>query len=107
MTLSPGLFLDRHRLAGDHRFIDRAVSLEHDAVDRNLFAGAHAQLIAGHDLIERDIRPRVPSGRRGGRVFGARSSSARIALDGLAERARNSSTWPSSTSVTMTAAASK
>ena len=35
---------------------------------------------------------------RGGRVFGARSSRARIALL-VCERARNSSTWPSSTSV--------
>ena len=39
-------------------------------------------------------------------VFGARPSSARIAPE-VCARARNSSTWPSSTSTVMTAAASK
>ena len=47
----------------------------------------------------------VPSRTRRA-VFGARSISARIAPD-VASRARNSSTWPSSTSTVMTAAASK
>ena len=39
-------------------------------------------------------------------VFGARSSSARIAPD-VFSRARSSRTWPNSTSTVMTAAASK
>ena len=47
VTLSAGALLDRHRLAGDHRFIDRAVALEHHAVDRDFLAGPHAQAIAG------------------------------------------------------------
>ena len=39
-------------------------------------------------------------------VFGARSSSARMAPE-VCSRARSSSTWPSRTSTVMTAAASK
>ena len=35
--------LDRHRLAGQHRFIDRASAFDHRAVDRHLVAGADAQ----------------------------------------------------------------
>jgi len=34
---------DRHRLAGQHRFIDRAAAFYDHTVDRDLFAGTHAQ----------------------------------------------------------------
>jgi hypothetical protein len=37
---------DRHGLAGDHRFIDRAAAFDHHAIDRHLLAGAHAQRVA-------------------------------------------------------------
>lgn len=47
-----------------------------------------------------------PSGFTRTAVCGASCSRSRIALD-VRERARNSSTWPSSTSVTITADASK
>ena len=33
----------RHGFAGHHRFIERGAALEHDAVDRHLVAGPHAQ----------------------------------------------------------------
>ena len=36
------VLLGRHRLAGDHGFIDRAATLEHHVVDRNFLAGPHA-----------------------------------------------------------------
>ena len=57
--------------------------------------------------LRRAARPR-PRRRRATRraVFGARPSSARIAAP-VRLRARSSSTWPSSTSVMITAAASK
>ena len=48
----------------------------------------------------------LPSDSMRRAVFGASPSSARIAAP-VRLRARSSSTWPSSTSVTMTAAASK
>ena len=47
--------LDRHRLAGDHRLVDGAPSLEDDAVDRDPLAGPHAEPIADRDLIERHV----------------------------------------------------
>ncbi len=77
-----------------------------DAVHRHLLAGAHAQPVADDDGVERDLlfRCRLPLTRRA--VLGARSSSARMAPE-VCSRARSSSTWPSSTSTVMTAAASK
>jgi hypothetical protein len=53
--LVAGLFFGRHRLAGDHRFIDRAVAVEHHPVDRHLLAGTHAQAVAGGDGIEGNV----------------------------------------------------
>ena len=48
-------FFYRDRLAGDHRFIDRGRAFEHDAVDRNFFAGANAQTVADLHALERHI----------------------------------------------------
>ena len=53
--LRPGRLLDRHRLAGHHGFVDRARAVDHLAVDRDFFAGAHAQTVADRDLLERDL----------------------------------------------------
>ena len=47
--------LDRHRLAGDHRFVDAAAALDDDAVDRHALARSHAQSIADVDQLERDV----------------------------------------------------
>ena len=38
MTRSPGRFLDRHRFAGEHRFVDRAAARDDDAVHRESLA---------------------------------------------------------------------
>ena len=103
VTRSPGRFLDRHRLAGDHRLVDGARALEHDAVDRHLLAGPHAQPIADAARASSGTSSSVPSASIRRAVFGARPSSARIAAL-VRLRARSSSTWPSSTSTTMTAA---
>ncbi len=48
-------FLHRDRLAADHRFVDRASALDHDAVDRDFLAGPDAQPIARDDLLERHV----------------------------------------------------
>ena len=53
--LCAGALGDRHRLAGDHRFIERRAALDHHAVDRNLFARPHPQPVADGDQIERDF----------------------------------------------------
>src|SRR5262249_18811362 len=50
-----GRFFSRYRLAGDHRFIDRAAALDYDAIDRDLFPRAHPQLIAAGYFLERDV----------------------------------------------------
>ena len=53
-----------------------------------------------------DTSSSLPSAFKRRAVFGARSSKARIAPE-VCSRARSSSTWPSSTSTVITAAASK
>ena len=95
----------RHRLAGHHGFVDERISFGDDAIDRDLLAGAHPQADRRpRSCRSRRPRRRAPLIRRA--VFGASPSSARIAPE-VRSRARNSSTWPSSTSTVMTAAASK
>ena len=45
----------RHGFAGHHGFIERGAAFQHDAVDRHLVAGAHAQAVADLDGVERDF----------------------------------------------------
>ena len=101
-----GDLLDRQRLAGQHRLVDRRAALDHLAVDRHLLARPHPQPVADRDLPRAGSPPRAR--RRGppARSSAARSSSARIA-EPVRSRAPSSRIWPSSTSTTMTAPASK
>jgi hypothetical protein len=46
---------DRHRLPGDHRFVDAALAFEDRAVDRNLLAGPNPQGVADQDILERNF----------------------------------------------------
>ncbi len=39
-------FLDRDRLAGEHRLVDPGAAFHHFAIHRQLFAGSHAQVVA-------------------------------------------------------------
>ena len=48
-----GDLLDGHRLAGEHRLVDRGRAVGHRAVDGDLLAGADAQHVADHDLVDR------------------------------------------------------
>ena len=101
-----GGLLDRHRLAGDHRFVDAAGAFEDDAVDRHALAGPHAQAIADVDQLERDVLfAAVARDPARGLRREAEQRADRAAT--VALRARSSSTWPSSTSAEITAAASK
>ena len=103
--LGAGLLGDRHRFAGHQRFVERGAAFEDDAVDRHLFAGPHAQAVADREAVDRDllvgaVLADTPRGLR--RELEQRPDRARGC-----SRARSSSTWPSSTSTVMTAAASK
>ena len=49
------VFGHRHGFAGHHGFIERGAALQHDAVDRYLVAGAHAQAVADLDSVERNL----------------------------------------------------
>ena len=106
VTLIAGRLLDRHRLARNHGFIDRARSFEHHAIHRNFLARPHAQTVADLHLVERNVLlAAVASGPRA--LSSAPGPAARgCALD-VWLRARSSSTCPSSTSVVITAAGSK
>ena len=55
VTRSSALFSDRHRLAGDHRLVNEALTLGDHTVHRNLFARAHAQTIAHVNRRDRHI----------------------------------------------------
>ena len=48
-------FLDRHALAGHHRFVYRTGAVQHDAVYRNLFAGTDEHGIADQNLLDGKI----------------------------------------------------
>ena len=54
--------VDRDRLAGQHRLVDRRAALDDDAVDRDRLARPDAQQVADRDGLER--RPRGPRRRR-------------------------------------------
>ena len=104
MTLSPDCFVDRHRLACDHRLVDRRRALDEHTVDRHLVSRTHAQPIADDDHFERHLL--VAAHPRTHRALWRQPSSARMASP-VCSRALNSSTWPSRTSTVITAAASK
>ena len=50
---------DRHRLAGDHRFIDERPPLDHLAINRDAFARPDAHAIAGPHLRQREFHRRA------------------------------------------------
>jgi hypothetical protein len=47
------LFLDRHRFAGNHRFIDRTLAVRELAIHRDFLAGAHTQDVALVNFFQR------------------------------------------------------
>ena len=54
-NLVAGYFLDRYRFAGDHRFIDRTMTIDHDPIDRHFLTRADAQQGTNLDLLQRHI----------------------------------------------------
>ena len=79
-------------------------SIDH-AVDRHLLARPDAQQVADLDLLERHVFL-AAVGAHAPRRLRREPEQRAIALP-VGRRARSSSTWPSSTSVVITAAASK
>ena len=107
ITLGAGLLGDRHGLAGDHRFVERRAAFA--SPRRRPAPSRPAARAAGR-------RPRSASSATSSSVPSSLEPPRRLRrqveqrADGAAEvcsRARSSSTWPSSTSTVITAAASK
>ena len=107
VTLVAGRLLDRDRLAGDHRFVDGAAALEHDAVDRHLLAGPHAQPVARRAPRSSGTSASLPSARdrRARRRREAEQRADRAAGAGCARAAR--APGRAAPASTITAAASK
>ena len=104
--LSPGRF---SIATGSPVTIDSSTALDPsmtDAIDGDPLSRAHAQPVADHDLLERDVRIPCRHPVRTRAVLGVKPRSARIAPFVLL-RARSSSTCPRSTRTVMTLAASK
>jgi hypothetical protein len=53
--LAADLFGHGHGFAGHEGFVERRPSLEYDAIDRDLLAGTHAQMIADHETVDLDL----------------------------------------------------
>jgi hypothetical protein len=84
--LVAGPFFDRHRLAGEHRFVDaRAFALEHHAIDRHLFARTNAQAVATWTWVS-GMSSSLPSSRMRGRGLG-RQAEQRLDRGAGLERA--------------------
>ena len=54
VSSAPAALLDRQRLAGQHRLIDRRAARDHDPVDRHLVARAHEEHVAAAHIVDRD-----------------------------------------------------
>ena len=104
--LVAGSFLDGDRLAGDHRLVHGTRAFHYHTVDGNLLAGTDSQPIARNDLIKQHVLFSSiladPASRPGGQPEQRTNGTARLVAG-----SRTASTWPSKTSVTITAAGSK
>ena len=97
---------DGDRFAGQHRLVDAALALDDDAIRRHTLTRPHTKPVA--DVNTTSSAPVLPSRRCEAACAVAGASERRLRMAALVLlRARSSSTWPSSTSTTMTAAGSK
>ena len=48
-------FTDRQWFSGEHAFVDRTVTFEYHAINRDLFAGSQAQAITDHNRRQGDL----------------------------------------------------
>ena len=48
-------FLERDRLAGDHRLINRTGTVDNNTIDGHLLAGTNPEPVARNDEIQRDV----------------------------------------------------
>jgi len=105
VTLSPGFFSAGR---GSPVIMDSSTALRPSSTtpSTGTFSPGRTRSRSPRTISSSGMSSSVPSSRRRRARLGARSSRARMALL-VCERARSSSTWPSRTRVTMTAAASK
>ena len=47
--------LNRNRLAGDHRFVDRAYTFDYNPVNRDFFSGTNTQMVTHAHVIQRNV----------------------------------------------------
>ncbi len=105
-TFAPGLSPPASALARQHRFVHAAAALDDDAVHRHALARPDAHHIADLHQFQRHVLFTAVGPHQARAVFGASLSNRRTAAL-VWPRARSSSTCPSSTSSTRTAAVSK
>ena len=74
--LVAGLLLDRHRLAGEQRLVDRARALLDDAVGGDLLARAHDEAVADARAARPGTRRSAPSASSTATSLAPSSSSA-------------------------------
>ena len=88
-TASPVVDVDRHRLAGEHRHVDRRRAVDHDAVGRDLLARSHDEAVT-------DARGSRPGPRRRSRAAPSspRARAARAARRSSGRAARASKYLP-------------
>ncbi len=77
--LISGLFADGQALTGHHAFINGALPLGHDAIDRHLLAGAQQEEVAHLDLLDRH-RAYLPIGADD---VGLRGCQAQEGIEGV------------------------
>ncbi|KLB48481.1 hypothetical protein XEUV354_23900, partial [Xanthomonas euvesicatoria] len=98
-------FLHRNGFTGQHRLIDTGATFDDFPIDRHLLARSYAKQITHMHVIQRNVLF-APIGFDAASRLGRQPQQGLDGCRGL-ERARSSSSWPSSVSETMTAAASK
>ena len=107
-TCDPACLRHRQALAGQHRFVDLAGSLAHDAIDGHALARTNDDDVAHANLSQRNFLLAASFGRSRitRAVDGCRFIRCRMASEALPV-ARDSSIRPSRIKTTITAAASK
>ena len=83
MTLSPAAFPTGHRLAGDHRFIDRSFAVDDLAIGRDFFIRFDTKRLSDVNMPQVDHLLPIPSSWTNVAVSGASRSSSLIADRGL------------------------
>ena len=84
MTVSPARLVDRHRLACDHRLVDRRAAVDSTTPSTGIFSpGRISELIADDDILHRDLGLSAAADDAGGLGLQAEELADRLAGAGL------------------------